>query len=49
MLTDDPPLVEFVETFTEVNHGRACYSQLDQIGSYVLVDYIRNKRRVVRG
>lgn len=49
MLTDDPTLVEFVETFTEVNHGRAYYSQLDQLGSYVLVDYIRNKRRVVRG
>lgn len=49
MLTNDPTLVEFVETFTEVNHGRAYYSQLDELGSYVLVDYVRNKRRVVRG
>ncbi|MBI5363374.1 MAG: VWA domain-containing protein [Planctomycetes bacterium] len=49
MLTTDPTLVEFVETFTEVNHGRAYYSQLDELGSYVLVDYVRNKRRVVRG
>jgi uncharacterized protein with von Willebrand factor type A (vWA) domain len=49
MLTSDPTLVEFVETFTEVNHGRAYYSQLDQLGSYVLVDYVRNKRRIVRG
>jgi uncharacterized protein with von Willebrand factor type A (vWA) domain len=38
-----------VETFTEVNHGRAYYSQLDQLGSYVLVDYVRNKRRILRG
>lgn len=49
MLTSDPTLVEFVEVFTEVNRGRAYYSQLDQLGSYVLVDYVRNKRRVVRG
>lgn len=49
MLTSDPTLVEFVEVFTEVNRGRAYYSQLDELGSYVLVDYVRNKRRVVRG
>lgn len=49
MLTGDPTLVEFVETFTQVNHGRAYYSQLDELGSFVLVDYVQNKRRVVRG
>ncbi|MBK7874949.1 MAG: hypothetical protein IPJ77_04230 [Planctomycetes bacterium] len=49
LLTSAPTLVEFVETFTEVNHGRAYDSQLDELGSYVLVDYVRSKRRVVRG
>lgn len=49
MLTSDPMLVEFVESFTQINRGRAYYSQLDELGSYVLVDYVQNKRRVVRG
>jgi Ca-activated chloride channel homolog len=48
MLTSDPTLVEFVETFTRVNHGRAYYSELDGLGSFVLVDYVRNRKRRVR-
>jgi uncharacterized protein with von Willebrand factor type A (vWA) domain len=48
MLTTDPLLVEFVERFTEVNRGRAYYSELDRLGSFVLVDYMRNRRRRVR-
>jgi Ca-activated chloride channel family protein len=45
MLTDDPVLVEFVETFTQVNRGRAYYAGADRLGSFVLVDYVRNRRR----
>lgn len=48
MLTSDPTLVEFVERFTQVNRGRAYYSELDRLGSFVLVDYIENRRRRVR-
>jgi uncharacterized protein with von Willebrand factor type A (vWA) domain len=48
MLTEDPVLVDFVETFTRVNHGRAYFSRPDRLGSFVLVDYIRNRRRPVR-
>jgi Ca-activated chloride channel homolog len=48
MLTTDPTLVEFVERFTRVNRGRAYYSQLDRLGSFVLVDYVRNRKRRVR-
>jgi len=48
MLTSDPLLVEFVEEFTRVNHGRAYYSELDRLGSFVLVDYVRNRRGRVR-
>lgn len=44
MLTDDPTLVGFVETFTRTNHGRAYYASADRLGSFVLVDYIRNRR-----
>lgn len=48
MLTADPTLVEFVERFTRVNRGRAYYSQLDRLGSFVLVDYVQNRKRRVR-
>ncbi len=45
MLTEDPSLVSFVELFTAENHGRAFYSSADDISSFVLVDYVRNRRR----
>ncbi len=48
MLTSDPLLVEFVENFTRVNRGRAYYSELDRLGSFVLVDFVRNRRSHVR-
>lgn len=48
MLTTDPTLVDFVKRFTEVNHGRAYYSELDRLGSFVLVDYVENRVRRVR-
>ncbi|HEX5053847.1 MAG TPA: VWA domain-containing protein [Planctomycetota bacterium] len=45
MLTEDPSLVDFVERFTAENHGRAFYSSASDISSFVLVDYVRNRRR----
>jgi uncharacterized protein with von Willebrand factor type A (vWA) domain len=48
MLTTDPTLVEFVEQFTQINRGRAYYSELGRLGSFVLVDYVQNRRRRVR-
>jgi uncharacterized protein with von Willebrand factor type A (vWA) domain len=48
MLTTDPTLVEFVDQFTQVNRGRAYYSELGKLGSFVLVDYVQNRRRRVR-
>lgn len=48
MLTEDPLLVDFVERFTQVNNGRAYYSQLGTLGNFVLVDYLRNRKRRVR-
>ncbi len=47
MLTDDPYLVGFVEDFTKLNKGRAYYSSADQLGSFLFVDYLRNRRRRV--
>jgi len=45
MLTADPTLMEFVETFTRANRGRAYFSRPDRLGDFVFVDYIRNRRR----
>lgn len=47
MVTRDPYLVGFVEKLTEMNHGRAYYSSLDSLGEYILVDYVKNRRRRV--
>ncbi|MBM3263891.1 MAG: VWA domain-containing protein [candidate division Zixibacteria bacterium] len=47
MVTQDPYLVRFVETLTEMNRGRAYYSSLDNLGEYIFVDYVRNRRRRV--
>ena len=47
MVTQDPYLVRFVETLTEMNRGRAYYSSLDKLGEYIFVDYVRNRRRRV--
>lgn len=45
MVARDPYLVEFVEEFTKANRGRAFYSSLNALGEYVLVDYLRNRRK----
>ena len=48
MIAQDPYLQEFVRNFTEVNNGKAFYSSLDGLGSFIFEDYERNKRKVVR-
>jgi uncharacterized protein with von Willebrand factor type A (vWA) domain len=48
MLTNDPTLVGFVERFTKECRGRAYYSGLDDLGQFVFVDYLRNRKRRVR-
>ncbi|MGE0433679.1 MAG: VWA domain-containing protein [Planctomycetota bacterium] len=48
MIAQDPVLVQFVDQLTKINKGRAYYSSLDNLGGYVFVDYIRNRRRRVR-
>lgn len=48
MLTSDPTLRGFVEDFTEVNRGRAYFSESSRLESFVLVDFVRNRRRRVR-
>ncbi|HWP82134.1 MAG TPA: VWA domain-containing protein [Bacteroidota bacterium] len=45
MVARDPYLINFVEEFTKANVGRAYYSSLNNLGEYIFVDYIRNRRR----
>ena len=44
MVTDDPYLVEFVEDLSAANKGKAYYTSLENLGEYVFVDYVRNRR-----
>jgi uncharacterized protein with von Willebrand factor type A (vWA) domain len=48
MLTTDPYLREFVERFTRTCHGRAYFREASRLDSFVLVDFLRNRRRRVR-
>jgi len=45
MVARDPYLINFVEELTRANHGRAYYSTLQNLGEYIFVDYIRNRRK----
>ena len=45
MVASDWHLVNFVERLTEVNHGRAYFTGLDDLGRFLFVDYERNRRR----
>ncbi|MBC7426464.1 MAG: hypothetical protein H7321_08000 [Bacteroidia bacterium] len=48
MIAKDPWLVQFVEEFTKINHGKAFYSSLSGLGDYVFEDYEKNRRKSVR-
>jgi uncharacterized protein with von Willebrand factor type A (vWA) domain len=45
MLDDSPELLGFVEHLTQVNRGRAFYTEPGQLGSYVMVDYLHGRRK----
>ena len=45
MVARDPYLINFVQELTHANHGRAYYSTLDNLGEFIFVDYIRNRRK----
>jgi uncharacterized protein with von Willebrand factor type A (vWA) domain len=39
---------EFVQTMARLNRGRAFYTSPSKIGEYILLDYVNNKRKVVK-
>ncbi|HNM13715.1 MAG TPA: hypothetical protein PKJ64_03010, partial [bacterium] len=48
MIADDPYLTRFVDTLTKTNKGRAFYAGLNELGQYIFVDYIKNRKKNVR-
>jgi uncharacterized protein with von Willebrand factor type A (vWA) domain len=47
MLENNYQLVNFVERMTRINNGRAFYSSAANLGEYLLVDYVTNRRKRV--
>lgn len=48
LLHDSPELVRFVERMTEINRGRALFTDPAQLGTYVLVDHVNRRRQSIR-
>ena len=47
MLENSYQLVNFIDRLTRINRGRAFYSSSANLGEYVLVDYVQNRRKKV--
>lgn len=44
MIASDPHLQQFVHRLTELNRGKAYFSEAGRLGEFVLVDFVRNRR-----
>lgn len=49
MIASDPYLQQFVHRLTELNRGKAYFSEAGNLGEFVLVDFVRNRRGRLRG
>jgi uncharacterized protein with von Willebrand factor type A (vWA) domain len=49
MLDPTPHLRDFVEKLTQLNRGRAFFTTPDTLGDYVLVDFLEQRRSLLRG
>ena len=47
MLEDDTWMVAFVNQMSQINHGRTFYADKNNLGEYLLVDYLNSKRKFV--
>ncbi|HLP17164.1 MAG TPA: VWA domain-containing protein, partial [Bacteroidota bacterium] len=45
MIARDAYLINFIEELTKANKGRAYYSSLSNLGQFIFVDYIRNRKK----
>ena len=48
MLGQDPHLVQFVQEVSKVNRGRAFYTTPNNLGQYLFVDFLSQKRKWIR-
>lgn len=48
MLERDPWMIQFVNELAQVNGGRTFFATPDNLGEYLLVDYVTNKRKRVK-
>ena len=48
MIATDAWLQEFVDQLTKVNRGRAYFASPDNLGEFLLTDYIRHRRKRIR-
>ena len=47
MIASDPYLQNFVQEFTETNHGKAYFASLDNLGAFIFKDFESGKRKTV--
>jgi len=47
MLEDDNWMIAFVNQMSQINHGRTFYADKNNLGEYLLVDYLNSKRKIV--
>ncbi|HEX6513366.1 MAG TPA: VWA domain-containing protein, partial [Chloroflexota bacterium] len=45
MLDSEPVMTRFIRTLTKINQGRVFFADPSQLGEYVIVDYVKNRRR----
>ena len=48
MVSADPYLQGFVKELTKINNGRAYLTGLHRLDEYIFIDFIRNRRRIIR-
>ncbi len=47
MLYDDNWMIAFVNQLSQINHGRTFYADKDNLGEYLLVDYLNSKKKFI--
>lgn len=47
MLEDDHWMVAFVNQLSAINHGRTFFADKNNLGEYLLVDYLNSKRKLI--
>ena len=47
MIASDPYLQGFVNKLSEANKGRAYFTSLNNLGEYLFVDFIKNRRKFI--